>query len=424
MGGLSLALTLARYPDISVTIYEAAKNFTEVGAGVGLWPRALKVLDKLGLRQEVVNLVGGLDPDKPAHVFHYRKSNEHRGLSFYDLVSPGGLLRFHRADFQKALLSHLPPSHSAHTSKRLASYTQPSSPCQPITLTFADGTTATCDLLVGADGLRSSTRAGIVRELVRSGRVESEELAAPIWSGEVAYRALIPMEEIRASHPQHRCITTPSQFLGRDNYVLTYPIQHGTHLNFVAFQRRPELEGTTFPGPWMAEVEPGSSEWKEPYRGWDEEVQQLLEVAPAPLRWAIHTAPPLPTWVSGRVTILGDAAHAMAPHEGSGAGQAIEDAYILGTLLGHALTTLDTLPAALGVYDRVRRPFAELVQRKSRENGMLFTFQRHDVCDNSPATLADLAYSVRTNWEWAWSTSVDGDVERAVRMLESEVGGR
>ncbi|TFK48376.1 FAD/NAD(P)-binding domain-containing protein [Heliocybe sulcata] len=417
IGGLTLALTLARYPDISVTIYEAAKDFTEIGAGIGLWPRALSVFQNLGLRDDIVNLAGGLDPNAPAHVFHYRKSDQPDGASFYDLVTPGGLLRLHRAAVQQLLLARLPSSCSAHTSKRLLSYTQhPSS----VFLRFTDGSTASCDLLVGADGLHSAVRVGLVHELRVRGVVGSEQVAEPRWSGEVAYRALIPMENIRKRYPGHRCLTTPTQFLGRDNYILAYPISNGTLLNFVAFTTRPEREGTKFDGAWMAVAGGHCDDWKKPYEGWDTEVQQLFDCAPPPMRWAIHTAPQLPTWVSGRVTILGDAAHAMTPHEGSGAGQAIEDAYLLGTLLGHPHATRTTLPAALAAYDRVRRPFAESVQRKSRENGRLFTCRRHDLhgADVDEGVLRDLGERIRVNWKWAWETSVDGDVGRAVEMFE------
>ncbi|KZT25299.1 salicylate hydroxylase [Neolentinus lepideus HHB14362 ss-1] len=417
VGGLVLALALARYPDISVTIYEAAKNFTEIGAGIGLWPRALKVLEKLGLRDDIFNLVGCTDSTDPAHVFHFRKSDQPNGVSFYDLTTPGGLLRLHRASVQRLLLSRLPPSCATHTSKRLLSYTQrPSS----VLLKFTDGSTASCDVLVGADGLRSAVRVGLVHELRARGVVSSEHLAEARWSGEVAYRALIPMENVRKAAPGHRCITTPTEFLGKDNYILTYPIEHGSLLNFVAFQRQPTREGTKFDGAWMAVAGGHADDWTRPYDGWDAEVQQLFDCAPNPMRWAIHVAPPLPTWVSGRVTLVGDAAHAMAPHEGSGAGQAIEDAYLLGTLLGHPHTTRATLPAALAAYDRVRRPFAEGVQRRSRENGLLFTFARHDIdrARVDAGVLRDLGERVRANWAWAWETTLDGDVERAVGMLE------
>jgi salicylate hydroxylase len=96
------------------------------------------------------------------------------------------------------------------------------------------------------------------------------------------------------------------------------------------------------------------------------------------MKWAIHTVKPLWSFVSNRVALIGDAAHAMAPHQGAGAGQSIEDAYVLPTLLGHSRTTLNTIPRALTIYDTVRQPFANKVAEQSRLNCQYFTFYSHD----------------------------------------------
>jgi salicylate hydroxylase len=123
------------------------------------------------------------------------------------LLCSGGLLQIHRADFQSALLAHLPnrPSNCRkHTAKRLVSYAQPpaagSGASAPITLTFADGTIAACDVLLGADGIRSAVRAQMCRELgVGDG--------APVFSGKVAFRCLVCVEQLRAASPTHPCLT-------------------------------------------------------------------------------------------------------------------------------------------------------------------------------------------------------------------------
>lgn len=108
---------------------------------------------------------------------------------------------------------------------------------------------------------------------------------------------------------------------------------------------------------------------------------------------------------------MGDAAHAMLPFQGAGASQSIEDAYLLATVLGHKATTLDTVPRALAIYDKLRRPFSSDVALRSRFNGQLFAFQ-------TDVPLHELGKTVTKNWEWAWLTELDGALEEAVKLVE------
>lgn len=135
----------------------------------------------------------------------------------YRSTPTGALVTIHRPDFQQVLLRHLPKRCQIHCKKRLRSYSQ--NPSGPIQLFFEDGTTALCDVLVGADGLKSATRACFLDEKTRwaqaEGRsrdaVEAQSSVHPLWSGTVAYRALIPAEKLRALAPHHRVLTTPTQ---------------------------------------------------------------------------------------------------------------------------------------------------------------------------------------------------------------------
>ena len=123
----------------------------------------------------------------------------------------------HRPEFQQILLRHLSPSARTYTNKRLFSYSQRSCGQKPVTLHFQDGTTATCDVLVGADGVKSATRAALVEELAqaassvgRAGEAAAiREKAQPRWSGLCAYRTTIPAEALRSRMPTHTLLREP-----------------------------------------------------------------------------------------------------------------------------------------------------------------------------------------------------------------------
>lgn len=119
----------------------------------------------------------------------------------------GGMLPLHRADLQQALLKNLPKSCNTHLHKRLVSYQD--TPSGPILLLFQDGSTAVCDVLIGADGIKSVVRKTLFANLAKDDRVNQEEATAPnpVWSGTVAYRALIPKEFLEERAPGHRTLT-------------------------------------------------------------------------------------------------------------------------------------------------------------------------------------------------------------------------
>jgi salicylate hydroxylase len=104
------------------------------------------------------------------------------------------------------------------------------------------------------------------------------------------------------------------------------------------------------------------------FEGWDPRIGEVLKQVDKTFRWALYDREPLPGWSKGRLTLLGDAAHPMLPHLGQGANQSIEDGMALAALLGQA--EADAIPAALLVYERLRRERVAEVQAGARKHGL------------------------------------------------------
>lgn len=130
---------------------------------------------------------------------------------------PGGLTAVHRAEFYDVLVQKLASTsqYATHTSKRLLSYSS-SGTNGPITLTFADGTTAEADVVIGSDGLRSATRANMYEALAtETGDAGLRDHIRAKFSGLVSYRTVIPRERLVSFNPNHRALCGPVQVRGR-----------------------------------------------------------------------------------------------------------------------------------------------------------------------------------------------------------------
>ncbi|KAF7985847.1 hypothetical protein HWV62_536 [Athelia sp. TMB] len=432
IGGLSCAVALSKYPHVDVDIYESNPEVVGSGPVVGVWLRSWKVLEKMGMAQDLQRKTGLQPSDQPVNTLNFRKSDSPTGLDFFQLVTRGGLIGFHRADFTGVLLAHIQAAPNCHvyTNKRLWNYKQASH--APVELAFEDGTSAVCDVLVGADGIKSAVRRILMREQARRARVESRPhdltllMASldPYFSGSVAYRARVDAAELRAVAPGHRALTEATQ------YILVYPVggEEG-FLSLTAFHTNPSLENTTYVGPWVKRLDT-KEELMQPYLDWEPEVQQLLQCAQGASQWAIHVSKPAEIYFSGRVALLGDSAHAMEPHQSAGAGQAIEDAYFLATLLAARAPGSAHIHAALRAYDAIRRPFANGISRRNRLTGRQTMFLAGTGTGSPPdfdwagaseaearEKLRPMGSVITSNWEWAWATTIDDSLDRAMRLL-------
>lgn len=148
------------------------------------------------------------------------------------------------------------------------------------------------------------------------------------------------------------------------------------------------------------------------YSGWGESVKEILTMMEKPDVWALFDHPPADTYYKGRVALLGDAAHASTPHQGSGAAMAIEDAYLLGALLAEVDEAGD-IEAAFKAYDATRRPRTQKLVTTSREAGRLWDLELEG--DDPNAVGANL---LKRLW-WIWSHDPQAEFAEAKNLFQN-----
>jgi salicylate hydroxylase len=342
IGGLAAALWLRR-ANVDATVYEQAPEPREVGAGIVVPPNLVRALDRVGLAERLPHFAVCLESAWEFRRWEHGEvlSVQPMGQACVDLYGTQCYVA-HRADLLAMLLHEL-PAETVRGDHRCVDVRQHGGEVQ---LTFAarDGrsSTAAADVVVGADGIHSIVRAAVA------------PAAAARFSGLCAFRALVPAAEAPAM--ARRPVQT--LWLGPGRHFVHYPISAGRQVNVVAIVPAGDWRTES----WTADGD--LAELAAAFAGWDEQVLQLIAAARETKRWALYDRTPLERWTGGRVTLLGDAAHAMLPFFAQGAAQAVEDAIVLAACLRGA--TCDTAAAALQRYEALRRPRASEVQLLSR----------------------------------------------------------
>lgn len=349
VGGLSAALALAG-AGRHVILLERAPALAEFGAGLQLAANAtrrlrrwgaLERLTQLATAPEAVDLRSARDGSIIATI-PVGQSEKRWGSAY--LVA-------HRADLLTALTD---------TAADLPNIEIRLGCCLEGWHADADGVTVHIEgrpdlrgcALIGADGLRSRVR-------------ESMELTTPDgprYSGRTSWRALLPADSV----PPAMLAPRSSLWLGSGAHLVHYPLRNASVLNVVAVV---EDEWTDLDAPDFWASHGNASFLASRFQGWPEEIRQIIVSAPEWRRWPLYERKAVRAWARGRVAILGDAAHAMAPFLAQGAAQAIEDADALG--LAFAAHPGEEA-AALDAYQRMRVARANRVQRASRMQGIVY----------------------------------------------------
>ncbi len=188
-------------------------------------------------------------------------------------------------------------------------------------------------------------------------------------------------------------------------------------MNVVAFQSKKD-------GKWEHGDEwviPGTTEQAlEDFEDWSQPVRNLIANLKSPNVWALFEHPPVDTYHrDGKICLLGDCAHASTPHQGAGAGMAIEDAAVLSVLLGHIKRTDPAVLSALfEAYDQTRRPRSQKLVTTSRDAGLLYDFQKQGILDD-PRKLKE---DIEQRFKWIWEIDMDKHCADAVRLMDTLLG--
>jgi 2-polyprenyl-6-methoxyphenol hydroxylase-like FAD-dependent oxidoreductase len=369
VGGLAAANALSQR-GIHVRVYEQAAALTEVGAGVALQPNGVRMLRRLGFGEELLRLgARWLDPQ-------FLRADGSYAASMWPAELAGEIEFYgmHRADLLGMLTAPLPPDIIA-TDRKCVSFGQDDARA---VLIFANGERTTADVVIAADGIHSRLQQYVVAP------------SAPISSGSVAYRGVLPAHSVSWPAGAMR------NWLGAGRHFLVYPLRAGELINCVGFVPTDQEMKES----WSAPGDPRA--FAREFAAFDPMVGSIISRITHTFRWGLYDREPLPTWTRGRLTLLGDAAHPMLPHTGQGANQAIEDAVTLAAVLGDAESA--SAPRALQIYESLRRERCAEVQRSSRINGARYDSAGDNLGDR------DRQLSAQPH-ERAWIWNYDAELE-------------
>ncbi|MCJ1321022.1 hypothetical protein MMC15_006364 [Xylographa vitiligo] len=366
MGGLTCALALAKHGFEDIEVYEYASNLGFVGAGIQLAPNMARVLDRFGvwksIEKEAVVLrstsirqgatngeLAKVDLDYIRKTYGYAHSVGHRSNladSIYQGCKREPNIRFvFSTTVTDVDTSSTKPSFNALQRGRSEPYR------------------VTCDVLLAADGIKSTARVAMLDALKVSTTVQD--------TGQAAYRIMLTREQM-ASDPELLDLLDSERvirWIGAKRHVIAYPVQSHEIYNVsttqpdVNFAAAPSATYTTKGSkPAMLSV----------FVDFCPLVQKMLNLVPEGevCEWKLRIHQPLPTWVHNSTALVGDACHPTLPHLAQGAAQAIEDAAVLGVVLARLPdTSAESINKALRVYETVRKERAETLVELAAASG-------------------------------------------------------
>lgn len=408
IAGATLTIGLLR-ANVRVTLYESAHAFGEIGAGVALGANAARAMSLIApeVRAGFERVATYNTWDSKKHIwFDFRRgmgrpgahADAEQGAMIQGLTAPAGQAAVHRAHFLDEMVALLPDG-VAKFGKRLQDIE--TLPDGNVKLRFVDGSEAVHSAVIGCDGIKSRTRQIVLGD--------DHPAAKARYSGKYAYRGLIPMDKA-AELLGDELARNAQMYLGYHGHVLTFPIEHGATMNVVAFASSKSWDDPNWVVPTTKEA------LFKDFEGWSQHVKSIMSLMQKTDIWALFEHPPAPRYTRDRICLIGDAAHATTPHQGSGAGMAIEDAWLMSALLAEVKDVSD-VQAAFNAFEKERIERTHKLVTTSKEAGQLYDFELPGHEDD----VDKIAENLRNRMGWIWNEDLEKELERARRTFKDEV---
>ncbi|KAI0974292.1 hypothetical protein F4678DRAFT_486179 [Xylaria arbuscula] len=404
IGGLCAAIALRRKGH-EVELYEQSRSVSETGAAVHLAPNANGILRRWGLFAETF---GANSADRVVERSFTGEIIRDVDMTTLNKMWQHPWQLVHRVE----LHNKLKETATSKAEPGIPAVIRNASKVVDVdvdagVVTLEDGTAVTADIVIGADGVYSR-----MRRFIHDKQQQPPDLFS---SGKAAFRFLL-QRKIVLEDPLTAPLVEEDNVLtvwfGADRRVVMYPCNHNETLNLVCIHPDSESHATRGDA-WDKQ---GSLEQVlRVYEDFDPALKALIsKVDESALKvWQLLDMKKLPSWTRTRLALLGDAAHPFTPHQGQGAGQAIEDAAALGTVLPKGTRPSD-VPERLRLYEKIRYKRAHMIQEYSRQAGrdwingkpqidmMAYTAHNfgHDEIDNSSNVFKRWLWSANPSLSW------------------------
>lgn len=348
IAGLAAGLALAQV-GITSRILERRTEFSEAGAGIQLSPNAVKVLRSLDVLEALIPHAG--QPGSIAIRDGASSKLLHTLPLGHWLAARHGApyLVAHRRDLQQVLLDAVrtTPLVAIETGWEAIAFEERDG---GVRARSADGRETPGLALICADGVHSTLRRSLFPEQL------------PRFTGRTAARAVIDAKALPASTQGIVPRDATGVWLAPDSHVVHYPVRAGREIAIVVIGTEP-WQGTD----WSTPIPRGSV--LDSLGAFSPQLLVALDAATDWRKWALFDAKPLPAWSSGRIILIGDAAHPVLPFLAQGGGLALEDA---ASLAHHMSASRGGLQVAFQAFARERQGRAARVLRGARRNGRIY----------------------------------------------------